>query len=240
MENRTPVKTVVTTQELLGHHIHAGVFGTSGRLPSERALAQRFQVSRATMRRALQGLADQGIVTSAPQSGWFFRDARLGEPPRTLISFTEMARRRGVIPRTKVLSQVVRDATLNEAQELATPLLSPVLDIERLRALGETPICIDRCIVVLDRAPGLDSVELENRSLYEEMTRLGARPARSDFAVEAVGANEREATLLEVSVGSPLLLGAETCFDTVGRPLLVGSTRYRANAYRFYATMLRR
>lgn len=220
--------------------VRAGAFTSTGRLPSERDLVERLQVSRTTVRRALGVLAEEGLVSPAPQSGWFVNEAPLGEPPRTLISFTEMARRRGVVPGTRVLSHVVREATLDEAQQLQTGPLSPVVEVERLRSLGDTPICIDHTVILLERTPGIEDVDLSDTSLYAEMGALGTEPARSNFVVEAIGADEREAELLEVPVGSPLLLGAETAFDAVGRPILIGSTRYRANVYRFYSTMLRR
>ncbi|MDQ0727232.1 GntR family transcriptional regulator [Microbacterium sp. W4I20] len=226
--------------EHLRRLVRGGSFGSTGRLPSERELVDRLQVSRTTLRRALGMLADEGLVSSAPQSGWFVNEAPLGEPPRTLISFTEMARRRGVVPRTRVLSHVVREAKLDEAHQLMAAPVSPVLEVERLRSLGETPICIDHGVILLERTPGIEHVDLEDTSLYAEMGALGTEPARSNFVVEAIGADDREAELLDVPVGSPLLLGAETAFDAVGLPILIGSTRYRANVYRFYSTMLRR
>lgn len=219
--------------------IRDGEVGVSGRLPSERDLAARFHVSRTTLRQALLGLADTGLVTAAPHSGWFVAAAPLGEPPRTLISFTEMARRRGAVALTRVLAHEVREVTIDEAQALSAPPLSLALDVERLRCLGSTPICLDRAVILLSRTAGLAEVDLENASLYEEMTRLGSVPSRSSFVVEANGATEREATLLGVAAGSPILQGTETCFDPVGKPLLTGVTRYRPNVYRFYSTMVR-
>lgn len=228
------------TAEQLRRLVRDGAFTGTGKLPSERELVERLQVSRTTLRRALTTIAAEGLVSSAPQSGWFVNEAPLGEPPRTLISFTEMARRRGVVPRTQVLSHVVREADLDEAQQLRTGPLGPVLEVERLRFLGDTPICIDHTVILLERTPGIQDVNLSDTSLYAEMGALGTEPARSNFVVEAIGADAREAGLLDVPVESPLLLGAETAFDAVGRPILIGSTRYRANVYRFYSTMLRR
>lgn len=216
-----------------------GEISAAGRLPSERDLAQRFQLSRTTLRQALLRLSSRGIVNAAPHSGWFVTAAPLGEPPRTLISFTEMARRRGSVPRTRVLSHIVREATIDETQALSAPPLSPVLDVERLRSLGSTPICLDHAVILLSRTPGLEEVDLEDTSLYGEMTRLGTVPFRSNFVVEANGATEREVGLLQVPVGSPILQGTETCFDAIGNPLLTGVTRYRPNVYRFYSTMVR-
>lgn len=228
------------TADQLRRLVRDGAFADTGKLPSERELVARLQVSRTTLRRALATVAAEGLVSSAPQSGWFVNEAPLGEPPRTLISFTEMARRRGVVPATRVLSHVIREADLDEAHQLRTGPLGPVLEVERLRFLGDTPICIDHTVILIERTPGIERVDLEDTSLYAEMGALGTEPARSNFVVEAIGADAREAGLLDVPVGSPLLLGAETAFDAVGRPILIGSTRYRANVYRFYSTMLRR
>lgn len=237
--NQAVSPAVKTTYERLERLIRDGEFNATGRLPSERNLVAQLLISRTTLRSALSLLERQGVVSAAPQSGWFVTGAPLGEPPRTLISFTEMARRRGAVPDTRVLSHNIREATIDEAQALMTPPLSPVLDLERLRSLGATPICIDHSIVLLSRTPGLERIDFENKSLYEELQALDTQPARSNFVVEAIGADEREATLLDVAPGSPLLLGTETCFDAIGNALLIGTTRYRANVYRFYSTMVR-
>lgn len=236
----TASATVRAARDRIRDLIRTGAFTASGRLPSERELGATLAVSRTTLRRALGMLAEEGVVSASPKSGWFVRDAPLSEPSRTLVSFTEMARRRGVEPRTRVLSRVVRGATIHEATDLMTAPLSPVLELERLRCLGDIPACIDRSVILIDRTKGIDEVELEDSSLYERMRALGSDPSRSRYAVEAVGAEEHDAALLDVAPGSPLLFAAETCYDAVGRALLLGTTRYRAGVYRFYTTMLRR
>ncbi|BDI22174.1 GntR family transcriptional regulator [Herbiconiux sp. L3-i23] len=232
--------TVRAARDRIRELIRTGAFAATGRLPSERELGASLAVSRSTLRRALGLLADEGVVSASPKSGWFVSDAPLSEPARTLVSFTEMARRRGVEPRTRVLSRVIREATIDEATELMTAPLSPVLELERLRSLGSTPACIDRSVILISRTPGIDAVDLEDTSLYEEMRALGTTPTRSRYGVEAIGAEARDAELLDVPIGSPLLLAAETCYDPIGRALLIGTTRYRAGIYRFYTTMLRR
>jgi GntR family transcriptional regulator len=232
--------TVRAARDRVRELIGTGAFAATGRLPSERELVASLAVSRTTLRRALTSLADEGVVSAAPKSGWFVSGAPLSEPSRTLVSFTEMARRRGVEPRTRVIAHRVRDATIDESAELVTAPLSPVLEVERLRLLGDVPACIDRSVILLSRTPGIDGVSLENTSLYEQMRSLGTDPTRSRYGVEAVGAVDRDAELLDIPVGSPILLAAETCYDAVGRALLIGETRYRAGIYRFYTTMLRR
>lgn len=232
--------TACVAAERVRDLIVAGAYAATGRLPSERELSGSLGISRNTLRRALSELSNLGLVSAAPKSGWFVSDAPLSEPSRTLVSFTEMANRRGVEARTRVLSHHVRVATIDEAAKLMTTPLSLVLVVERLRSLGDVPACIDRSIILLDRTPGIEAVDLANTSLYERMRELGTQPVHSRYAVEAVGADEREAALLNIPDGAPLLLALETCYDPIGRALLLGTTRYRANVYRFYTTMMRR
>lgn len=231
---------LAATRDALHRRVMEGRYPSSGRLPAERALARELGVSRTTLRLALAALEDQGLVASAPQSGWFATQARLSEPPQALMSFTEMARRRGIEPTTAVVVHRVREASYDEAERLKTHPLTPVLHVERIRSLAGIAACYDTSVISLGRVPGLEKVELTDRSLYAEMTKLGVRPTRSDFAVEASGATQRTSHLLGVRRGSPVLVGEETCSDQVGRHVLLGRSIFRANAYRFYATLLRR
>lgn len=224
----------------LRSRIGAGHFAAAGRLPAERVLAAELGISRGTLRQALARLAEDGLILPAPQSGWHVVSAPLGEPPHTLISFTEMARRRGLEARTRVLGRQARAATLDEAEQLKVPPASAVLDLERVRSLGETPVCLERQVISLSRTPGLADRELRDRSLYAELAALGVRPYRSDFSVQAGGADARTARYLEVEEGCPVLIGTESCADASGRPLILGRSTYRGDSYRFQATLFRR
>jgi GntR family transcriptional regulator len=219
--------------------IEHGRYAASGRLPGERALAEQLAVSRGTVRHALTALASAGLITPAPQSGWYIAGPPLGEPPHTLLSFTEMARRRGIEPRTSVLAQQARAATLDEAEQLRLPPTSPVLALDRVRRLAEVAVCLDHSLIALARVPGLDSADLTDRSLYSEMEARGVRPARSDFSVQACGADEAVVQALGVAVGEPVLVGTELCSDPAGVPLLLGRSTFRGDAYRFHATLFR-
>jgi GntR family transcriptional regulator len=91
-----PSRLAEAVAERLLLFIQTEDLGSAGRLPPERVLCERFDVSRSTLRKALTHLAAEGHVTSAPQSGWFISAVPYGPPPRQLLSFTEMARRRGL------------------------------------------------------------------------------------------------------------------------------------------------
>ena len=74
------------------------------RLPPERAMAEHYGVSRATLRRALDELAQDGVVERVP-GGWAVASRVVGEPPNELMSFSEMAASRGLTPGGRVLDR---------------------------------------------------------------------------------------------------------------------------------------
>lgn len=209
------------------------------KLPAERTLATEFGVSRMTLRAALNQLAEDGVLARSSRSGWFVANQLLGEPPSTLQSFSEMAATRGLRATSRVLERTVRPAELNEAATLAIAPTEPVIDIERLRGFNGTPVCLDRTVIAQALAPELESTDLDNASLYRVLEDAGLSIYRSSYTVHAAAAAERAAALLNVAVGAPMLIGTETAYSADGRPLLLGRTEYRGDAYRFEADLFR-
>jgi len=220
--------------------LRRGVFSAGSRLPAERVLAATYGVSRVTLRNALNRLADEGLLESVLGSGWFVRPRVVGEPPSVLQTFTEMARARGLHPTAHVVTQLVRPATLSEADQLGTAPAADVLEIVRLRGMDATVICLDSSVLPLGIAAELQDADLEDASLYEQLeARCGVRIDRSSYTVRADVADPQLASQLGVEVGWPVLVGEETGYDETGRPVLLGLTRYRGDSYRFQADLFR-
>lgn len=210
------------------------------RLPGERELSARIGVSRSTLRKALDLLDEEGLLDRSPQRGWFVPPRIVGEPPSTLQSFSEMARSRGLRPGAKVLGQLVRPATFEEANRLRIAPISPVLELTRLRTLDELPICVDVSTVVLAKAPRLAEADMTDRSLYQTIEELSdVRITRSSYTLRADAANSELADLLGIAQGSPILIGQELTYGADDTPVLAGTMSYRADAYRFEADLYR-
>lgn len=228
------------TYRQLSDALRRGVFGPGLRLPAERTLALEYGVSRVTLRNALQRLADEGVLESVVGSGWFVTPQVVGEPPSVLQTFSEMARARGLRPTSRILTQHVRSTTLDEAEQLRTAPGTEVLEIVRLRGMDDTVICLDSTVLPLPLVAALVPVDLTDASLYEQLeTHCGIRIDRSAYAVQAETADRATATQLGVEPGWPVLVGQEVGYDETGRPVLLGLTRYRGDAYRFQADLFR-
>jgi GntR family transcriptional regulator len=226
-------------QDSLAEEIARGGRPPGSRLPPERALAEHFGVSRVTLRRALAELERMGIVARHP-GGWTVAAPAIGEPPNALMSFSEMAASRGLTPAGRVLDRHVRPATIDEAEALGLAPGAPLFELERLRSMDGVPILIDRTRIPLSLAPGLERVDLHERSLYEVLEgRYGMRPARARFTVEAIAADERRAALLGLEAGGPLLRCQQRTEDESGRRIELCEMVYRGDRYRFRATLVR-
>lgn len=232
------VSTLDDTHRRLLNELHRGVFPPGSRLPGERDLSALLGVSRTTLRNALIALEKDGRVTRSAQRGWFVSPQTFGEPPSTLLSFTEMATARGLRPTTRVLLQRRRPASLDEAGRLGIAPAAPVLELRRVRGMDETPVCVDT--VVLVRCDALADVDLNDRSLYEALrVHCGHHVHRSAYSVQAVAADPHVAALLRIDPGAPVLVGREVAYTADGVPLLVGENHYRGDAYRFEAELYR-
>lgn len=236
-----PQSSALQAYRILEKAVGHGAVPAGAKLPSERDLARRLGVSRSTLRHVLAALSDANLVEASPQRGWFVSRIQIEDPPGSLISFTESARQRGIEAGAKVLSQRVWTAGRSDQERLRIAPGSRVLELVRLRTLDGTPVCLDTSCISLARVPGLETINLNDVSLYEAMTQIaGVRPYRSDYAVHADAADEEVAQRLEIPVEAPVLVGEEIAFSTTGDPLLTASLIYRADAYTFRATLVAR
>jgi GntR family transcriptional regulator len=206
----------------------------SERLPSERRICQAFGVSRVTARRALRALVEDGVIESAAGRGWFVANGPIGEPRNVLQSFSAMARARGLEPTARVLRQLVRPATIDEAEALEVVPGADLLDLERLRLLDELPVAVDWSRLPLSRVPGLEATDFETASLYATLQEsFGVVPTCADYGLEAGGADEETSSLLGLKPGAPVLVASATTYGQDGRPIDLGRIVYRGDRYRF-------
>jgi GntR family transcriptional regulator len=236
-----PASATSQAYERLVRDLDIGLFPAGSRLPGERDLSETVGVSRATLRRALGVLEEEGRLSRSAQRGWFVPTQVVGEPPSILQSFTEMARARGLRPTAQVLRQEVRPASMEEAERLRIAPTSPVIQVDRLRGMDGTPVCFDVVVLSAQRAAELVTADLKDASLYETLRTLcGLAIHRSAYSVMAATADAQLARLLGTTVGSPILVGEEIAYTANGTPVLVGVNKYRGDAYRFEADLFRR
>jgi GntR family transcriptional regulator len=236
----SPQPLYLRVYRLIADEIASGSLGPGDRLPSERELTERLGVSRATVRRALGELATDGLVEASAGRGSFVSTGPLVEPPNALLSFTELGHRHGLRATARVLRLGPRPATIEEAELFGVAPGSDLVDLERLRLLDSVPVAVDATRFPLGRVPHALSIDFSTASLYDVLEEAGYPPIRAAYTVEALPAPEREGALLGIEVGEPTLVAETAAYDPSDRLVELARTHYRADRYRFRATLVRR
>ena len=225
-------------QKAIAEHIAAGRLSPGEQLPSERNLCERFGISRVTARRALVSLVQEGLIEASPGRGWFVSEGPLSEPPNMLLSFTAMARSRGLEPSARVLKHDVRDATMDEAELLQVAPGAQVLELERVRLLDGLPVAVDHCLIPLAHCPALAEADFTSASVYDILrTQASLAPTRAECTLEATAVGPAVASLLGLEVGAPVLVSRQTTFAQHGEPVESSRLVYRGDRYRFRTTL---
>lgn len=230
-----------TTARLL-EDIQSGNLQAGDRLPSERVLGDRYQVSRVTLRAALAQLRNRGIVDSTPSRGWFVKEIEYQPESQSVVqvtSFTDLALAQGLVSTTRVISTAVRPCTIEEAESLRMVPGGKLFEMRRVRYLEGLAIAIEHNRIPLAICPNLVNVDFESESLYATLGRCipAQIPSIADYSVEARQATKEEEQLLDILEPVPLLIATQLSFTHSGRPIELTKASYRGDRYRFRASI---
>lgn len=246
-------RVTLETAEAIREMIRSGSAGNGGHLPSERELAEKLCVSRATLRSALEALRESGDVETESGSGggtsvskdspywnlYSLMDTSFGshEPVEHPLAMPQgvpsSIRSGGRRSETTILSAKEIPAPERIAQSLELELDETVYEVRRVRKAGGKPISLECAYLVPRYFPRLLGYDLRT-SVYTLMLKgYGIKLSRITESLEVIGARKEAAELLEVPEGAPLFL-SETCAkDENACPLEFSRDLYRTDRIRF-------
>jgi GntR family transcriptional regulator len=179
--------------------------GPGAMIPSERELMERYDVSRSTVRKAIETLIADGVLQRAHGKGTFVATPRL-ESRLHLASFSQDMRRRGLTPSTRLLALDSAVPPPEVARSLRLTPRGRAWRIDRVRLADGTPIALERGWYAQRPLPDLDREDLTG-SLYEIFTRrYGLTIDRAEQTLWAESADADTARLLDTAVHTPLLV----------------------------------
>ncbi|GLW99067.1 GntR family transcriptional regulator [Microtetraspora sp. NBRC 16547] len=206
--------------------IASGAYGSGGRLPSEEELAQKYGVSRGTVRQALAVLRANGLVTSRRGSRRVVLGTARTQSFFELLSFTRWARSIGEEPGGRTVDVEHRLAGPLECELLGLLAGSQIYRVLRLRTLSRVPIMIERTIYPERIGAMIVRLEPDAVSHTEPLAEQGVVFADAEHTVDLVYADAEDARLLGCAEGGPLIRERRRATDPAGTPLEWSEDRY--------------
>lgn len=231
LDHSSPVPLYHQAAQALEEAITDGRLPRGGKLKSELDLAEQLGISRPTMRAAIKQLVDKGLLIRRRGFGTIVAPT----PVRRAVALTSLyddLKESGREPQTHVLSLEEALCPPEIAELLSIGSDAPVLKFDRLRVADSAPIALMHNVVPV----GLLEIErekLEQTGLYDLFRENGISPHVATQRVGARKAETREAELLEIEPGDPVVTMSRIAYDTSGRPIEYGSHSYPAESYWF-------
>ncbi|GAA1147658.1 GntR family transcriptional regulator [Kribbella sp. NBC_00662] len=224
---RAQVRSVL--ERLIDVELHPG-----DPIPSERALVDKLNVSRVTVRQAISDLVESGALERVHGKGTFVTGPQV-DSQLHLTSFSREMRARGLEPGTVVLSASEIEASDETAKGLRVAKGTKVIRVERLRTADASPMAYEVGYYPSALFPGLLGRELGTlydvfASEYDVVVTSGEQTVRAD------NADGHVARVLGVARRAPLLVLERTTF--AGRKVVELSwSAYRADRYRLHMAL---
>lgn len=239
LQRESSVPLYIQIKRLLKAQIENGDYPVGSQLPSERELAQRFNVSRMTARQALQALAQEGLTQSRVGTGTFVRSPKLDQELWTLTSFSEEMWRRGMTPSSTVRRARVVPVTEEVAKKLDIDPDAPIVQLDRVRLANDCPLAIEVCHLPHARCEGiLNDNDFSRVSLYEVLRReYGVLTVWADQTIQAGLSNEDERRALDLDESVPVLRLARVTYDEYDQPIEYVRSVYRGDEYQLHAIL---
>ncbi|HEY6396389.1 MAG TPA: GntR family transcriptional regulator [Solirubrobacteraceae bacterium] len=231
MSARKRPSLVEQVREGLLAELTSGKVPPGGKLPNETELAERFSVSRSTIREAVGSLMDGGYLARRHGSGTFVTALpRTLHPLETTVSYTSMIRASGYEPSETIVSKEVRLPSATERRLLGLTAGESLIEVERVRLADRHPVIYSRdCIPVgLLEDP---SDQALGSSLYKILAQAGHPVASASAQLIPTVADARLARLLEVKRGTPLLHIDQVDYDGRGDAVMLSAEWHVADIF---------
>ena len=141
--------------------------GATGSLPSEAELGERHHVSRVTVRRALELLRDNGLVTSRRGAGWFVATDPVRQPLGRVTTIESALEAAGARPERRVLEFGFEPATSDVAKVLDLAADAEVLRVLRLNLADDEPFALVTVWLPASLGKHVSRADVERATFYD-------------------------------------------------------------------------
>lgn len=227
------VPAYIRIHDAVKKQIDDGFWEIGQRLPSERDLADDYEVSRMTLRQAITLLVEEGILERRVGSGTYVASHRVQEKMRGTTSFTEIVRSQGKTPSSQVVFYQRKPANETEIQQLQLKPSDYVVRMERVRYADNVPLVFEVASIPEKLIREFKREDITEH-FFQTLTDNGYEIGKSQQTIYAKNASERVANYLKVPKNHAVLALTQVSYFTDGRPFEYVHSQYVGDRFEFY------
>lgn len=241
INSNSPKPLYEQIQDYILRRIASGAWEYNTRIPSERDLSEQFDVSRATVGKAIKELVRAGHLNAQIGKGTYVSEPLMKQQIETLTSFTEEMKLRGQRTVSQVLSASIKVAPPDIVDVLDIHTGEMIMELKRLRHVSNRPMAIEQASVMASLCPNiLAKHDFAHESLYAVLREdYGVNLVAAEQTFEARAATDDEAKLLGIAEGAPVLAINRVTYDSMNRACEEVKSVYRGDRYKFRAKLSR-
>ena len=200
--------------DILSEEIASGNYKVGDRLPTESQLIEDYGVSRITVRKAMNMLADEGLIIKKPGYGTFVEPKKMSQRLNKVVHFSNDMMQKGYNVSVKVLENELVNASNNIAHALNIPEGSKLIKIKRLRYANNIPTCIECAYLIYDDCPEVLNNDFSKKSLRNYISKnYNINWKHASQKIYAHNANEEYAKLLDINIGDAIIYIERISYD---------------------------
>jgi GntR family transcriptional regulator len=231
IDRQTPIPLYFQIARILRKEIEDGIYRPGECIPTEVELQERFEVSRATIRQAIGDMVYQGLLERKRSKGTIVSATQLEIKLSDLASFTNEMMNSGFSLTTRVLELKYIPVPAGVADSLKLEPSELVASMERLRFVDQKPMAFEKWYASEKYVSGLDKSMFgesgfEQSTYFILMNKYGIEITRAIDTVSPMAVEGREAKLLAVKEGTPVLLRTRISLMADGIPVTYATGVY--------------
>lgn len=177
------------------------------KLLSEREYCEKYDISRATVRQAIQELEKSGYIYKRHGKGTFVSPKAFKQDLLKFYSFTEEMKKLGKVPASQVLEFEIVQCDRKVARKLDCKEGDWVYELIRLRLADDEPMMYEKTYLPVSRFPKLTKVEIQENSMYDVFVqKYSVKFSRAEEKLRPVMTRKSEAQLLDIDDNVPSML----------------------------------
>lgn len=244
VETHSPTPLYHRIYAVMRERIVKGYYRSDVPVPSEAELAESFSVSRITIRKAMEMLTMEGLVTRARGRGTFITDrTKENKLNRAVVSningLFSYLNAVGQSTRLKVVSLDRGEAPPRIAVQMGMPPTTELVRAVRVRFLERRPYSLSIAYLLPEIGGAFKRQDLATTNMIDLVQQAGAVVEQVEQTLTATLADDYAARHLEIPVGAPLMLVNRLFFNAEMKPFYAAEIFYCADRYEYRVSLKR-